>query len=299
MAKKGEIKNRVGEIHITNEGYKIEIIEYFNSKNITIQFEDGVTKENILYGTIVRGEILKPIDRIGETYITNEGYKVVIIENFGRDIWVIQFNDKNNTILENIRYIELNNGQIKNPNHLSVHGIGYIGQGIYKSSFDNTITKSYSIWQGIITRCYSEKFQEKYPTYIGCSVGDHWHNFQNFAAWFEENYNPEVMQGWHLDKDILVRDNKVYSSETCCFVPREINNIFKNKHTGRLPKGVTQVGDKFQVMCHGEYKGLFNIEDEAFQTYKTTKEPWIKKIADEWKPLIKSEVYRAMYNYEV
>lgn len=40
----------------------------------------------------------------------------------------------------------------------------------------------------------------------------------------DENWKPH-MEGWHLDKDILLKGNKVYSPETCAFVPAKINSL--------------------------------------------------------------------------
>lgn len=51
------------------------------------------------------------------------------------------------------------------------------------------------------------------------------------------------MVGWALDKDILVKGNKIYSPETCCFVPQEINNLFTKRKScrGTLPIGVKYI----------------------------------------------------------
>jgi len=110
------------------------------------------------------------------------------------------------------------------------------------------------------------------------------------------------MEGWHLDKDILVKGNKIYSPETCAFVPQEINLIFK-KVKRTLPLGVEQKGKKFSsVFKLGEYKqylGMFDDINSAFETIKNKKEDYIKEIADKWKDKIDSRVYEAMYNYEV
>ena len=78
--------------------------------------------------------------------------------------------------------------------------------------------KSYSVWHSMLQRCYDDKYHIKHPTYEGCTVCDEWLYFSNFKKWFDENY----IEGTQLDKDIFSK-NKVYSPETCCFVPREIN----------------------------------------------------------------------------
>ena len=44
-----KIVDRVGEKYITNEGYEIEIIEYFGANNCTIKFNDGTISRNKKY----------------------------------------------------------------------------------------------------------------------------------------------------------------------------------------------------------------------------------------------------------
>ena len=108
------------------------------------------------------------------------------------------------------------------------------------------------------------------------------------------------MEGWHLDKDILVKGNKIYSSETCCFVPLEINTIFKNdrqKGYNKTAKGNFIV--RVNKLKYRETVGRFNTELEAFQAYKTAKEEYTKEVADKWKGKITEQVYEAMYNYQV
>lgn len=165
--------------------------------------------------------------------------------------------------------------------------------------------KKRDYWRHVIIRASSASYKEKFPTYKDVTVCDEWHNFQNFAEWFEQNYNPETMQGWHLDKDILVKGNKVYSPETCCFVPKEINFLFTNRKNqrGSYPIGVRPKGDKFQARINifrkSKCLGVFNTPEEAFQAYKTAKELYIKEVADEWKDKITQKVYEAMYRYEI
>lgn len=98
-------------------------------------------------------------------------------------------------------------------------GINDVGRVSNNKNGANYRCPFYARWHSMITRCYSEKFQYKNPSYIGCSVCDEWLTFSNFKRWMEQ-------QDWHgkdLDKDILVKGNRVYSPETCMFVDRKTN----------------------------------------------------------------------------
>ena len=241
------------------------------------------------------------VNRVGEKYMTYEGYEAEILESISSKNNTIRINDEYGAILYNRAFKEIKNGQIKNPYHRSVYGVGFSGQGKYKISLNRVVTKCGNRWSKILERCYDEKALIKHPTYRICSVDEHWHNFQNFAPWFEENYNPETMQGWQLDKDILTKGNKIYSPETCCFVPAEINTLFSlnNINRGDLPIGVQKEGNKYRAAMSDNYIGSFDTIEEAFQAYKREKEKLIKDLADKWRSLIGERVYWALYNYQV
>lgn len=239
---------------------------------------------------------------LGKKFTTTEGLDCVIIDYKGNSKVTVLF--KNGFICTtNIQAVK--KGHIKNYLFPSVYGYGYVGIGKYKVSHKGKITKLYDIWRGVIKRVYDKKYHHKKPTYKGCSVAEEWHNFQNFAEWMEQNYNPETMEGWHLDKDILVRGNKVYSPETCCFVPQEINSIFKgsSKIGKKYPEGVTLYFGKYKVnLCIKgvqKYLGTYNTIEEAFQCYKIAKEAYIKEVADEWRDKIDPQVYQTMCEYKI
>ena len=80
-------------------------------------------------------------------------------------------------------------GNVKDRIHKSVHGVGFIGDGKYKSSLNGSNTEHYKSWSRMMARCYSEATQDRQPTYKGCSVDPIWHNFQNFAEWFGFTYH--------------------------------------------------------------------------------------------------------------
>lgn len=143
----------------------------------------------------------------------------------------------------------------------------------------------YQKWVDMLERCYSEKYQEKFPTYIGCKVCDEWLTFSKFKEWM-------IIQDWknkHIDKDIIVIGNKLYSPETCCFVFEKINLLLtsSNARRGKYPQGVKidKRSNKYQsrLSYNGTQKhlGMFNTPEEASQVYRKAKSKLITDVANE------------------
>lgn len=242
------------------------------------------------------------INRVGEEFINKQGEKFIILECNGFSKCHIKFED--GTILYNRIYSKLKNGVAKNPNYPAVYGVGIIGKGRHKCSSEGKVLKKYICWNSMLFRSYSEKGHIKNPAYKDVTVCEEWHNFQVFGDWHEENYNPETMQEFHFDKDILVKGNKVYSPETCCFVPVEINSLFTSNRVkrGACPIGVVKEKGKFRAQScsnSNRYLGYYDTPEEAFNAYKIAKEKHIKELADKWKDRIETKVYQAMYAYQV
>lgn len=166
--------------------------------------------------------------------------------------------------------------------------------------------KPYILWNGMLARCYNPKILQKKPTYKDVSVCDDWHYFSNFLKWYKEK-GIWYRNGWELDKDILIKGNKVYSPQTCCFVPKEINSLLTNRKSrrGENPIGVSFIKSKNKfvatIAINGKNKtlGHYNNNIDAFYMYKTEKEKRIKELADKYKSELEPRVYEALYNYEV
>lgn len=221
----------------------------------------------------------------------------------------VQFNDDFNTIVTNKQYNDFKKGSIKNPNYKSVCGVGYLGQGTHGAKTDED---AYRTWKHMIERCYDSKLHEKYSSYKDCYVCEEWHCFQNFAEWYNQNYYEIINQRMALDKDILYKNNKIYSESTCIFVPQSINSLFikANSTRGNLPIGVhlccRKNKNKYQAQCgdgsgNSVHLGFYDSIEEAFYEYKKYKEQLIKQLADIYyiDGLIPKKLYIAMYNYEV
>ena len=236
---------------------------------------------------------------IGEKYLTNEGYEIEIIEYVNNRNCTVTFNEAINVKVEKLQYGNIKKGNVKNPFHKSVFGIGYYGINTFNKKDTN---KVYSIWNAMMGRCYSNKYKNRQPTYKDITVCDEWHNFSKYIDWYLKNHK----ENYHVDKDILFKGNKVYSPETCCFVPKEINQLFANSRENVLPIGVhfQKTSEKYIAKISKgcgvrEHLGIFDTPEEAFQAYKKVKEAYIKEVADKWKGQITDQVYQAMYNYEI
>lgn len=131
-------------------------------------------------------------------------------------------------------------GKVRDRMHPSVYGVGYDTGGKHKTRAANKVfSKPYLTWKNMLNRCYGTAEREKLKSYNDCVVDPVWHNFQNFADWFEENY-PKECGDWQLDKDKLSGDSKIYSPSTCCFISRAENmRLVDNKVSIKLKNKTT------------------------------------------------------------
>ena len=251
------------------------------------------------------------IDRVGETNISMQGYKMTVVAYRNNNDIDVLFDDYN-CIKEHMTYHFFKKGQIKNPMFPSVCGVGYIGIGNYIPKENGKKTEQYECWEAMFRRCYIDK----QPWYNGCSVGGNFVNLQYFGEWYDKNkWNDNIRMT--VDKDILVKHNTVYCEDRCLLVDKTINNIFikRKKDTSELPRGVVRKREKYSVNVHDTYShlinpngkvvrhvGTFNNVDDAFNAYKREKESIIKNVANYYKerfPKFPNNLYDAMMNYEV
>lgn len=184
---------------------------------------------------------------------------------------------------------DIRKGAVKDVYFPIRYGVGFIGEGSHTASSGGNNSKVYNTWSGMLERCYYKIRQDKQPTYKGCSVHEIWHNFQNFASWYEVRFR----DGYQLDKDLLFIDNKVYSPSTCVLVPRSINNFLTDSGSsrGESPVGVhyDRMKGGFVAQCNntgGNQKYLGCFEDErsasdAWGSYKLQLALSMKVIMDD------------------
>ena len=191
-----------------------------------------------------------------------------------------------------------------------VHGIGF-NDNKYQVFVDGKKTDEYNIWQNMLRRCKVE-FWVVRPSYEGTTCSENFKSYSFFYEWYHKQYNATTRDvkdnKWCLDKDILVKGNKLYSEDTCVFVPHKINNLLvkANSVRGEYPIGVSLRGQSSRLMarCNRsdgtmQHLGYFSSAEDAFQVYKTYKEALIKKLANEYKHQLDPRAYQALLNYTV
>jgi hypothetical protein len=139
------------------------------------------------------------------------------------------------------------------------------------------LCKYYAVWKSMIERCYSKKFLESRPTYIGASVCSEWLYASEFKKWMEQ----QDWQGKCLDKDIIAPRSRLYSPETCAFVLNATNSfvIANDACRGDYPIGVDlfKPTGKYRASCKNpftgkqEHLGYFSTPEEAHEAWQKHK----------------------------
>ena len=241
---------------------------------------------------------------VGEVYENNVGLKFVVIEYNGRNDAKVKFVDSSYTTFSTTSNIR--SGSVKDKMSPSVYGVGVVG--VNSISTNQKPHQEYVFWNSMLQRCYDLAYKLKRPTYIGCTSSNNFKYYPYFKDWC----NKQVgfgNKGWCLDKDILVKGNKLYSEDTCCFIPKEVNLLFTkaDRIRGKYPVGVyydtSKTHKRFsaRVSKNGKHKrfGSYLTPEEAFAVYKREKEKYIKEVANKWKDQIDPRVYESLMNWTI
>lgn len=244
---------------------------------------------------------------VGDIYPTNCGIDAQIIatEGFGIQRVMIKWLDEHGYECV-VKSTHLDKGKVSNPYAQSVYGLGYVGVGDYTPTVDGKHTPEYAIWKGVFQRCRDEKYKTSYPTYANCAMSHEWWCFQDFAHW-ASNQIGWGLEGWHLDKGLLVKGNKEYGPDFCIMLPERLNQIITNRarFRGEYPIGVHKdpSRNQFTSQCV-ELDGKKNLKrfwtvEEAFIYYKSNKERVIKEAAEMYKDQLDIRAYKALLAWEI
>ena len=243
-------------------------------------------------------------DCVGKVYKSKSSGDFKILKYNGSKDVEIQF--LKTGFESTVQLVQVKSGNVKDPYSPSVYSIGILGAK-YLITVNGVKTKEYGIWYSMLTRCYSDANKKKYPTYEGCEVSDNFKSYEYFYEWCHSQIG-FGNQDWHLDKDLLIKGNKVYSEYSCVFIPTEINSLLVKRENmrGKYLIGVSwsKTNKAFMAQVRknkgkSEHLGFFNTELEAFNAYKQAKESFIKEQAEKYKSQIDERAYNALMKYEV
>ena len=320
MKSYGKTKQKfLGETFSSNNYGDFVVIKYTNSSNVLILFKNTgatflTTTSSIKSGCVKDPTIDKVVSKkrkckyVGNTYTSNNYGEYIVEDEVSCDKVKIRFLNTNHS--QHINKNQILTGAVRDYSVQSVrksnniiHKVG--DKGVDKSLIEENF-KVYQVWCSMLQRCYSPTNDYVKRNYKDCEVSDYFKFFPQFLDWWKMK-SDGISVDLQLDKDILVKGNRLYSEKTCTLVPRDINMLLikRNKARGKYPIGVTYCKtskkykaqlSKFNVITN---LGFYEDIEGAFLAYKQAKEDYIKEVANKYKGVIEDRVYEILMNYEV
>lgn len=249
----------------------------------------------------------KTMNYYGKIFLSNEtGYYQIVLANNLEKMKAVFLTT--NTVVW-VSAIQVDNGTVVDRYYPTVFGVGYLGE--YSTTDENgDRSKSHCVWKGMLDRCYSDRDIKAYKY---CIVSEEFHNASYFSDWYDKQVGSH-REDFHLDKDILSDDCKIYAEDTCVLVPQEVNAFFvktggrkqKNANDYHFPIGVSYCNkSKSKPFRSKYYNGGETIESyhdnewSAFLAYKKAKENRAKELAEKWRGQIDDRVYKKLLEYKV
>lgn len=216
-------------------------------------------------------------ERLGMEKLNKQGCLMKIVEYNKTSNIVVEFQDKRKLKVKTT-YNEFVKGSVKNPYYPTIYGVGCIGTK-YHARIGKKILKEYATWKNMLYRCYGD-YNERYNTHENAIVCEEWLVYENFYDWLHEQSNAEnFLKGsnWILNRKIINKNNEIYSPDTCCLVPKNVDGLF------------------IKTNLNMEY-----ATESMLKMYKEHMENKIKKVAKEEydKGNISEQCYKAMMNYK-
>lgn len=225
----------------------------------------------------------KKFDDLKQTTFHHKKYgEYDIVEYQNCENVTIRFRNTGYEYITSMNHIE--NNEVMDRLHRNVFG-GVVGM----SDYDVEI---YKIWYNMLYRANKQG-----GSYKDASVCKEWLYFPNFYSWAK---NQNYQKGWHLDKDVIVRGNKEYSPQKCCFLPSEINTFFEksNKAIGYgMNRGKTKYVSFIRSKGKKLHLGTFDTKQEAQNAYITKKKELLEGLIKEYSYCLSEEIVLYLKKY--
>ena len=240
--------------------------------------------------------------KIGDVYDTTSCGKLTIVQLGSCSRVVVKF--LNTGSLRTVDPRNVRKGTVKDMYAPTVYGVGIIGEK-YPIKLGGKVTKEYGKWKNMLARC-SNLHHKNFKTYQNCEVSENFKSYEYFYEWCNKQVGFSL-DNFELDKDLLYKGNRIYSENTCVFLPKEVNQVLTKsdniRGTNYIGVSYNKSANKFRAYLYKNDKeqhlGYFKTEIEAFNAYKIAKENYLKELAEKWKDKIDHRAYNALMNYQV
>ena len=230
-------------------------------------------------------------NKVGEKNITNQGFEITLVEYKSYRDCIVEFNDRYHT-RKSFSYLNFQRGNIRNPSCWVLYKRGIAYREDVKGN-----EKAFEKYRAMFDRCYGKQ-EGNNAVYKGCEVCNEWYDFSAFAKWYDENFYQINDEKMDLDKD-LFGDGKLYSPNTCIFIPHKLNSQFANHEkknkTLSLPLGVTLHKREGGSVCYRvialDKNQLFDSIDEASNAYNNYIHNNNVEFANKYKDIIPQKLY--------
>lgn len=192
-----------------------------------------------------------------------------------------------------------------------IYGVGVVGMKKIHTRRNGIVTVDpiYKSWSRMLERGYSERYKVR-PTYKDVTVCEEWHFFPTFREWALDNGFDTSLE---LDKDMLDKGNKIYSPDTCAYIPKWLNQSLSSQQAkrGAWPRGVSYRPRKdpthkelskpylvyIKVDSKNDYAGSFSDPFEAHAHWQLLKAEQIERTILKYllEPSYQQHVANAMY----
>lgn len=157
---------------------------------------------------------------VGECFKNKYESYAEVVELIDAERSIVVFNDGPTGIkifleMENRKLISK---KFESPFDRVINGWGYRGHGEYSRKEH---AKCYRAWKNRIYLATAFSYRNN-PSYLGTGISDEFFCFQSFAKWWYSQVGCDE-EDFHVDKDLFSDGYKVYSAETCCLIPPEVN----------------------------------------------------------------------------
>lgn len=205
--------------------------------------------------------------RVGSVVKTNSsGFVEILLMNGYKEV-TVKFLDSGNERVCNAAC--LNRGEVKDL----IYGRGYTKRG-FSTKQGEKVSKVYDCWRRMLHRTH-QSWWNVHPTYTGATLAEEWFCYDTFYEWYENNCPDE---SWDLDKDLLSYDKLIYSPNTCCFLPEQINKalVYTPEPTFAEKKG----RGTFELYFRGKYVTSSRDREELKPLYVKRKNDYVRSLAE-------------------